>query len=63
MTDRVTSFSVPPGDLKALEQVRKLKKYCEETGTSFSHLVVRGITMVNKELGLDNGKDQSNSRS
>lgn len=56
MTKRITSFSIPPTDIKAQKEVAKLQKYCKERHLSFSYQVIRGIMMVNKELQLDEPK-------
>lgn len=49
---RVTSFSVPDGDRKGHDDLTKLKKYCKNTGTNFSYLVMLGIAHIVKELDL-----------
>lgn len=50
--DRVVSFSIPPADLEARSQVKKLKDHCDKTGMNFSHLVIKAIKALNVELGL-----------
>lgn len=50
--DRVISFSVAPTDKKGALQIKKLKEHSKKTGISFSFLVLRAITNLNKELNL-----------
>lgn len=50
--DRVISFSVAPSDKEGIAQVSKLKQHCKKTGISFSFLVLKAITNINKELKL-----------
>lgn len=50
--DRIQSFSLQPGDKNAYEQLSKLKQHSKKTGISFSYLVIKAITLLNKELKL-----------
>lgn len=50
--DRVVSFSVSPTDKKGRQEIKKLKDHCKKTGISFSYLVIKAITNINKELKL-----------
>lgn len=50
--DRIVSFSIASTDTKNKDEVLKLKKYCKETGTNFSYLILKAITKLNKELDL-----------
>lgn len=50
--DRVISFSIPPTDIKSKEEIDKLKKHCKKNGINFSHLVVKAIIQLNKDLKL-----------
>lgn len=52
MSNRITSFSVPPDDLEAVLEVEKLKAYCKKTGINFSHLMIKAIKQINKDLKL-----------
>lgn len=50
--DRNVSFSVKPDDKVTLEQITKIKAYCNSTGTNFSYLMCKAVTLVFKELKL-----------
>ncbi len=52
--DRVISFSVSPTDTKGRKEVKKLKDHCKKTGISFSYLILKAITNLNKEIKNDN---------
>lgn len=52
MTDRITSFSIKPTDKEAVAALSKLRKYSNETGISFSRLIIQAIIAINKELAL-----------
>lgn len=52
MSDRITSFSVKPTDKEAIAALTKLRQHSETTGISFSHLVIKAIIAINKELKL-----------
>lgn len=54
-----SSFSIPPTQPENIKQVELLKAHAEKTGITFSHLVVKGILMLNKELGLTNEPETS----
>ncbi len=50
----IISFSVPPHDQKALEQVKILKQHCKATGKNFSHQVLLAIAKHVKDMELTN---------
>jgi hypothetical protein len=50
--DRVVSFSIKPTDKVGQDNVRILKDYAEDTGISFSFLILAAITKKNEELKL-----------
>lgn len=52
--DRVVSFSVPPSETNHLRNVKLLKKFCSDTGMSFSRQVLLAIEKHIKEMGLTN---------
>ena len=49
----IGSFSVPPTEPDNIKQVEKLREHCKKTGTSFSHVVVQGILLMNERLGVN----------
>jgi len=57
--NRVFSFSVVKKNVTDIIEVEKLKKHSRRTGVSFSHLILKAITILNKELELDNQRDKS----
>jgi hypothetical protein len=59
MDNRVFSFSVVQKNIPAIIEIEKLKKYANRTGISFSHLIIKAITILNKELELDNERTKS----
>lgn len=54
--NRVTSFSVKPGDKKANEALNKLTKYSTSTGISLSYLIINAIIKYNEELKLNDNR-------
>lgn len=50
--DRNVSFSVKPDNAEVLTQITKIKAYCKATGTNFSYIMCRAVTLVIKELKL-----------
>lgn len=50
----IVTFSILPADAKGKKEVEKLKKYSKKTGISFSFLMLKALTELNKELNLDN---------
>lgn len=54
-SDRIQSFSIRPTDTPALVELQNLRDYAKTTGICFSFLVIKAITMLNKELQV-NGK-------
>ena len=50
----VFSFSVKPEEKNKLSEVAWLQSYSKKTGISFSTLVIRAISNLNKELRNDN---------
>lgn len=50
--NRVVSFSIKDTDIKNKSEVEKLKSHSNETGISFSYLILQAITKLNKELKL-----------
>lgn len=52
MDNKIISFSILPSDTNGLKQVDKLKKHSKKTGTSFSFLVLKAISNLNKEMKL-----------
>jgi len=43
MANKIFPFSVPASDPDGLELIQKLKKQSENTGVSFSHLVMKAL--------------------
>lgn len=57
--NRIISFSVPPAETNHLRDVKALKKFCSDTGLTFSHQVLLAIAKHVKELGLNDDNARS----
>lgn len=47
---RIVTFSIKPSDESGLKDVDLLKSYSETSGVSFSHIMIRAMDLVKKEL-------------
>jgi len=54
-SDRIQSFSIRPTDTHALSELAILREYSKIKGICFSFLVIKAITLLNRELRV-NGK-------
>lgn len=52
----VHSYSVKSKDTESEDLINRLKKHCDKTGTTMSHLVLKGLYLVEKEV-FHGGKD------
>lgn len=52
MAGRIKSFSVAPYDDDGELELSKLEEYSKRTGITFSYLILKAITNLNKELKL-----------
>lgn len=54
-SDRIQSFSIRPTDTRALSELNTLREYAKVKGIGFSFLIIKAITLLNRELRI-NGK-------
>lgn len=52
MDRQIFSFSIAKADNNSILELKKLKDHSKKTGITFSHLIIKAITSLNKELKL-----------
>lgn len=49
----IFSFSIRDSKNKELQEVKKIKKYCDIKGISFSHVIIESLMQFVNNGGLD----------
>ncbi|MCI4437073.1 MAG: hypothetical protein JHC33_09730 [Ignisphaera sp.] len=50
MMSRIQSFSISPSDTEAGKLLARIKKYCDSTGVTFSHIVMAALKNYAEEV-------------